>query len=458
MGTLHDGRSIAPLLVAAAVALATATPVGAGGPAAPPDDVLAVGTAQKVCQLTGEKDHQYQPPRPTVSRTDTSAGLVGTDNGYSFVFGGKLWFLFGDSMPTATFGGRANGQDDPPRTETDNDSIASAPERAPAGGTCPKLTFVPDSIGAFANPSVTTTGSQIPVPLGEDEVPLAGIGEGGHMYVLFDTDNTSSSGPRSVMGELESSGTLEFSDLYDLSDPPDALFIPTAIAQGADHYVYFWGAEGGTGYRKSALYLGRKRPAAIGKPGLDYFAGFRRNGGAKWAKDDPTAAVAVVSDSPACMGEHSLQWNPYVARWILLYNCADDSTTNPRGIWIRTADEPWGPWTPPHTLFPTTAGLCVFIHRAVTTKQPKCDDLGGPSRLTVQGGDYSPFILPTYTTGSYATAHEAPRSTFDFTMSTWNPYEVVLMTATIEGPKPPLPVTTTTICKPPPPPAANPCR
>ena len=152
-----------------------------------------------------------------------------------------------------------------------------------------------------------------------------------------------------------------------------------------------------------------------------------------------------------------MQWNPYVARWILLYNCANDSDANPRGIWIRTADEPWGPWTPPHTLFATTAGLCVFIHRAVKAGQPKCDDLSGPARLGVQGGDYSPFILPSYTSGTYETLHAAARSTFYFTMSTWNPYEVVLMTATIAGPAPPG-TTTTTICKPPPPPHPNPCR
>ena len=58
----------------AAVALATATAVGAGGPAAPADDVLPVGTAQKVCQLTGEADRQYQPPqRPSAAPGPTPA-------------------------------------------------------------------------------------------------------------------------------------------------------------------------------------------------------------------------------------------------------------------------------------------------------------------------------------------------------------------------------------------------
>jgi hypothetical protein len=451
-----------------ALALATAAGVGAGSPTAPPDDVLQVGTAQKVCQLTGNVDHQLGKPLATPTGKDF--GLLGTDNGYSFDFDGKLWFLFGDSTPTPEFKGSPDGQSDPPRTTDDNDSMASAAE-TPADGTCPTLSFVPDSIGAYTNPVVDTTASQKPVTLRTNEVPLAGIAEDGHMYVLFGTDNTASNpsggpgapdgGPtRSVMGELEDASTLHFSDLYDFSSGSDAKFISAAIAQGLDGYVYVWGAEGGTtGYRHSPLFLARKRAARIGDAGgLSYFAGFRKGGGPKWVKDDESAATPVFSEASGdCLGEHSVQWDPYVERWILLYNCANDSASNPRGIWMRTADEPWGPWTPPHTLFPTSQGLCGFIHRAVKSGQPQCDDLSTPARLADQGGDYSPYILPSWTSGTYPTKTSSARSTIYFTMSTWNPYEVVLMTATIGGPAPPHVTTTVPVCKPVPPPKANPC-
>jgi hypothetical protein len=46
--------------------------------------------------------------------------------------------------------------------------------------------------------------------------------------------------------------------------------------------------------------------------------------------------------------------------------------------------------------------------------------------MNVQGGDYSPFIIPSFTTGSHGS------STFYYTLSTWNPYQVVVMSSTIK--------------------------
>lgn len=64
---------------------------------------------------------------------------------------------------------------------------------------------------------------------------------------------------------------------------------------------------------------------------------------------------------------------------------------------------------------------------AVTPTQPKCDDLGAPNRLGQQGGDYSPDQIQRFTTGS-----SAGMSTLTYTMSTWNPYTVVIMQTTIK--------------------------
>src|SRR5271166_395831 len=85
------------------------------------DPVWVPGSSQKVCQLVGELDHETG--QPTASRTQTNYGLYGTDLGSSFEHNGKLWFLFGDSVPTATFNGKPNGLSDPPRNVLDNDSV-----------------------------------------------------------------------------------------------------------------------------------------------------------------------------------------------------------------------------------------------------------------------------------------------------------------------------------------------
>ena len=95
-----------------------------------------------------------------MNQTETRFGLVGTDNGYSFEHAGKLWFLFGDSPPTPTFAGQPNGPGDPPRTPVDNDAIASAPPQWT--GDCPKLSFAPNSIGAFTSRLVETAAREIP--------------------------------------------------------------------------------------------------------------------------------------------------------------------------------------------------------------------------------------------------------------------------------------------------------
>jgi Domain of unknown function (DUF4185) len=440
-------RTSIRLLVAAFAASLFAFVLAASGetrtPAPPPNTITLAGSSHKVCQLTGDSDHQFQPPQPTASQTVTDWGLTGTDNGYSFQWNGKLWFLFGDSPPTPLFNGQANKQTDPPRTPTDNDSIAfTSPQWS---GQCPKLSFVQDSIGAFTNPVVMTAPGQAPVTLRTNEVPIAGIDVGQRMYVIFGTDNFASNPPgqppsprggptRSVIAVLEDASTLQFKYLYDLSTS-NGKFVFDAITPGAGGYVYFWGVEGGpNNYRHSPLFFARKKAANIGhRGGMEYFHGFDQRGKPIF-RGQESAAVPLFSDNPDCMGEHSVQWNPYVQRWVLLYNCSDDNSAHPRGIWMRLAKQPWGPWTQPQTIFAATSGLCIFIHRAVTASHPQCDNLSTPDRLGVQGGNYSPDIIAPFTTGVPAAAKTRASSTFYYTMSTWNPYQVVIMSTSIEGP------------------------
>src|ERR1700719_2086774 len=78
------------------------------------DPVLVAGSSQKVCQPNGQNDYQTQ--QPTVSQTQSNYGLGGDDLGASFEHNGKLWLLFGDTQPTATFNGKPNAQTDQPRT------------------------------------------------------------------------------------------------------------------------------------------------------------------------------------------------------------------------------------------------------------------------------------------------------------------------------------------------------
>ena len=115
----------------------------------------------------------------------------------------------------------------------------------------------------------------------------------------------------------------------------------------------------------------------------------------------------------------------------MLYNCLNDTPTNPRGIYMRYALHPWGPWSAVQTIFNpvTDGGYCHFIHRAVNAQNPTaCDNLSDPGRTDVFGGEYAPYFISRFTTGDAG----GTTSTFYYTLSTWNPYAEVIMKTTIK--------------------------
>jgi uncharacterized protein (TIGR03437 family) len=403
------------------------------------DPVWVPGSSQKVCQPNGEKD--YETGKPTLSQTQTNYGLIGDDLGASFEHNGKLWFLFGDTQPTATFNGKPNAQTDLPRTPLHNDAIAFT------SGTdinaCLKLDFVRDSIGAYQNPIPLNAQGTSAITLGDFEVPLAGIDVAGRMFVMFATDKNSTFSTRSVMAVSDDDG-VTYHYLYDFSTPSctrcdGAKFVNVAIVGGTDGYIYFWGSAGGTGYRNSPVYLARKLATTLATTGsIQYFTGLAKDKVTpNWSASE-SDAVQLFQDvdgtPPApknCTGELGVDYNTFLQRWVMLYNCGDRTQTNPGGVYMRFAPQPWGPWGDPQTIFngDRDRGHCFFIHRGVTASSPACDQVGNPGREDTQGGAYGPYFLSNFTTGDTASG----ASTFYYMLSTWNPYIEVVMKSTIQG-------------------------
>jgi hypothetical protein len=54
----------------------------------------------KLDQLVGDLDKQFTPPTPTLNQTETRFGLSGTDEGFPFLHGNKVFLFFGDANPT----------------------------------------------------------------------------------------------------------------------------------------------------------------------------------------------------------------------------------------------------------------------------------------------------------------------------------------------------------------------
>jgi hypothetical protein len=120
-------------------------------------------------------------------------------------------------------------------------------------------------------------------------------------------------------------------------------------------------------------------------------------------------------------------WVEELDVWLMLYDQRD-----PRGVVVRYAPTPWGPWSGGDKLFDRTEGMGRFIHG------PNQDDgLAGPvigekkeDPMAVGGGAYAPYAIERFT------RVKGDRLDLYYVLSTWNPYVVVLMNSQLDISRP----------------------
>jgi hypothetical protein len=360
------------------------------------------GSSVKVCQLTGDEDRQTK--QPTLSRTAARAGVVATDLGSSFEHHGRLFFLFGDTWRFAD--GRDGGVAD--------DVLAWTDSRDPGKI---KLSFHLGANGQF---------SPLRVPgirHGPFEVPLNGVSLGGRMFVVFATDaSLLQLTCRSVLAVSDDDGKT-FRQVYELSTDK---FRVVALWK-ADPWLYIYGSGD---YRRSNVCLARVKQADILRRGeIRYFQGTSADGSPQWSEHESDATVLF---DHKVVGELSVAYCPSVARYVMLYN-----STAPRGIAMRSASQPWGPWSELEVIFDPwrDKGYGHFMH-VPGLFGLNTDRLNDPGRGGQFGGEYGPYIMARFTKG------DAGGCRIYYTMSTWNPYQVVVMRSDLrlarsESKKPP---------------------
>ena len=378
---ISSARMLMALLLTTLVLAATGSLAGAANTAV----AYVTGSTEKICQLTGDYDKDANFDAPTANQTKTQYGVMGTDEGASFVHNGKTYFLFGD-----TYSNKLG------RTDGIHDSVAWTTDPNPEDGL--SLTFISKN-GTFTAPTVNG--------LTLEGTPQEGISLGGYMYVYFGTR------AGSILGKCTDESNLTFTKLYNLSSAQFQFvqvksvdtasttaynsirqYLP-AEAQGKT-ILFIWGSGN---YRASDPYLAYmvlNTPSDIEtKTNLRYFTGINTSTNKPSWSTDETRAVSLFNQP--CIGEHSVTWNPYLKKWLMLFNCG-----TPDGINYRVANYPWGPWSGTEVLFNASAdqGICNFLHR-YDCEGNSCDDnydsfWGEACR---GGGAYGPYVINYLTTG-----------------------------------------------------------
>ncbi|MBP6389380.1 MAG: DUF4185 domain-containing protein [Flavobacteriales bacterium] len=254
------------------------------------------------------------------------------------------------------------------------------------------------------------------------------VTNGSSMFVFFTTGRIASDSAddfvsmhRSVLARSEDNGLNFGTSLYELSREKfinvslqrlrnfDHPGLPEVDGEG----ILIFGSGG---YRRSNIYLAHVPLNRLeDRSAIRYFAGSDASSRPLWGRDEASARPLFLSGS---VGEFGVRWNPFISRFVMLYN-----GDNPYVVLEHQSPHPWGPWSGPENILDMRTAFGQFIH-----EENKPDGLSDPCREDKGGGVYAPYLIERFTTPN----HEGS-TTMYFAMSVWNPYNVMLMSATVRA-------------------------
>lgn len=414
--------------VADDVEVADAADAAEGGPLPVP----FFGELQERCKLIngrGEDD-------PTANDTHFRANLGGSSLGIAVAHADQLYLFFGDTegangiwqRPAASLPDAVGYSDVPYSSVAQDPSLlcsnlrfllsgeksgdveadfAGARMQPPAGH--PISEFIHNPAGPYQY-------EMHPDMPGDIEVPSGAFSYGGSIYVFYTIANTN---PEQVRGSYlakwdapSTGGKPEYRILYhvdqrfDANGPLRGDFINIAPLVEGD-YLYLYG----TGeYRASPVHLARKLLSTLEtEGGLESYDAATSSWVAAGAPADPIVATPYI-------GELSVQRFPAIGRYVML----DQEMSLGNRIAARFAEKPEGPWSEAVTVATMTdpafeEKYCCGDQECLGEQLIHCDQ---------PAGFFGTYMLPDVIVNPDASF------TITFTMSTWIPYNVALMSAT----------------------------
>lgn len=367
----------------------------------------------KLAQVSGEVDSQPLREggrRPTLSRSRSTAGVLGTDLGVRVSHQGDDFLLFGDT----------HWQHRP--WLTTRDAIARIDPAGPVAG-LPGFTF-------HGAPLRVAGGG---VTLREYDVPLDGFSVGDDLYAFFTSNHFRREqvmgrsvlavhrgpvrvGPRSrrpiTFRYVRTFSQRHFINVSAQRLPASALGLP------GDEVLAVWGAGS---YRAGDLRLAVLDPTdAAQATSVRYWAGTTGAGEPRWSDREADARPLL---HPGAYGEISVRWVPEVERFLLLA-CSGPEDPIGLAVTLRTAATPWGPWSPRRRLLDWVARGMWFddpysrFIKALADGDPVGDRIF-KGQADATGAAYAPYLFDA--------RPAADDLVLRYTLSTWNPYQVVLM-------------------------------
>jgi hypothetical protein len=373
----------------------------------------------KLAQITGDRDATPTPwgeRAPTLSGSLATAGVRGTDLGVRVDHAGRTFLLFGDTHWTR------------PWLAT-RDAIA---EVLP-GDPLPAVRF-------HGSPLKLVGRAAGWVTMREYDVPLDGFSSGGRLYGFFSSNHFRQ---RRVMGRSVLARAVDADPVVDpaarrrplrfevLCTFSDRHFVNTSVQLRPAATVPGCGTDGevllvwGSGpYRASELRLAVLDAAALARlagpaPRDARALGVRYWAGAGWSDAE---ADAVSLFAPAALGEVSVRWVEAVGRYLMLSASAPEDPIGPAVV-LRTARQPEGPWSRRIRLLDwVVTGMSLDPHTRFIRASLHDDPVGDRmfrAQADGTGAAYAPYL--------YDATVDGDELVLRYTLSTWNPYQVVLM-------------------------------